>query len=78
MTAGLGTVLGTVAGLIPAYGLIRAFNEPDSTGYVSAVPFPFVVPWMLLGVTALAVPLLAALAAVLLTRSRLPLVRRIA
>ncbi|MBC7375122.1 MAG: FtsX-like permease family protein [Frankiales bacterium] len=78
VTAGLGTALGTVAGLIPAYGLIRALNEPDSTGYVRAVPFPFVVPWTLLGVTALVVPLLAALAALLLTRSRLPLVRRIA
>ena len=77
VTALLGTVLGTVAGLVPAYAFIGALNEPDSTGFVREVPFPFVVPWSLLGVTAVVVPLVAALAAVLLTRSRLPLVRRL-
>jgi putative ABC transport system permease protein len=78
VTAGLGTALGTVAGLVPAYAFIRTLNQPDETGYVRKVPFPFVLPWELLAVTAVVVPLVAALAAVLLTRSRLPLVRRIA
>lgn len=73
VTAGLGTALGTVAGLIPAYAFIQALNEGPRD-----LPFPFVVPWQLLAFTAGAVPVVAALAAVLLTRSRLPLVRRIA
>lgn len=77
VSAGLGTALGTVAGLVPAYAFIRAINQPED-GLVREVPFPFVVPWELLAVTGLVVPLLAALAAVVLTRSRLPLVRRIA
>ena len=72
VTAGLGTALGTVAGLVPAYAFIGALNEEQRN-----VPFPFVVPWSLLAVTGVAVPLVAALAAVLLTRSRLPLVRRL-
>lgn len=38
VTAGLGTLLGTVAGLVPAVGLIRALNAPDSTGYVRPSP----------------------------------------
>ena len=72
VTAGLGTALGTVAGLVPAYAFIGALNDEQPN-----VPFPFVVPWSLLAVTGIAVPLVAALAAVLLTRSRLPLVRRL-
>ncbi len=75
--AALGTALGVVAGLVPAVGFIRALNSPPD-GVPRAVPFPLVVPWELLLVTGLVVPLLAALAAVLLTRSRLPLVRRLA
>ena len=51
--------------------------ELGLTGFVREVPLPFVVPWSLLAVTAVVVPLVAALAAVLLTRSRLPLVRRL-
>ena len=78
VTAGLGTVLGTVAGLVPAVGLIRAINAPDATGYVRPVPFPVVVPWPSIAVTLLVVPLLAGLLAAALTRSRLPLVRRVA
>jgi putative ABC transport system permease protein len=75
--AALGTALGVVAGLVPAIGFIRALNAPVD-GIPRAVPFPLVLPWDLLLVTGLVVPLLAALAAVLLTRSRLPLVRRLA
>jgi len=73
----LGTALGVVAGLVPAIGFIRALNAP-ADGAERATPFPLVIPWELLLVTGLVVPLLAALAAVLLTRSRLPLVRRLA
>lgn len=80
VTAGLGTALGIVAGLVPAIGLLRALNStagrPD--GFVQELRYPLVIPWEHLAITALAVPLLAALAAALLTRSRLPLVRRLA
>lgn len=78
VTAGLGTLLGTVAGLVPAVGLIRALNAPDSTGYVRPEPFPLVVPWSSIALTLVVVPLLAGLLAAALTRSRLPLVRRAA
>ena len=77
VTAGLGTALGIVAGLVPAAGLIRALNEPVQ-GYTRPVPFELVIPWPILAVAGLVVPLLAVLAAMLLTRSRLPLVRRLA
>ncbi len=77
VTAGLGTALGIVAGLVPAIGLIRALNAPVD-GIARSPSFPLVIPWESLAVTAFLVPLLAGLAAVLLTRSRLPLVRRIA
>ncbi len=75
--AGLGTALGVVAGLVPAVGLIRAMNAPVD-GVARARPFPLVIPWETLAITGLVVPLIAGLAAVLLTRSRLPLVRRLA
>ena len=75
--AGLGTALGVVAGLVPAIGLVRAMNAPVD-GIAREKPFPLVIPWETLAVTGLVVPLVAGLAAVLLTRSRLPLVRRLA
>lgn len=75
--AGLGTGLGVVAGLVPAIGLVRAMGAPVA-GVARARPFPLVIPWERLAVTGLVVPLVAGLAAVLLTRSRLPLVRRLA
>lgn len=76
VTAVLGTALGVVAGLVPAYGLIVALNS--SLGAEDPAGYPLVVPWALLLVTAVVVPLLAALAAGALTRSRLPMVRRTA
>ena len=76
VTAGLGTVLGVVAGLVPAVAILRAVNSAGALRH--AVPLPIVVPWTNVAVTLLVVPLLAAGAAGLLTRSRLPLVRRLA
>ncbi len=67
--AGLGTLLGVAAGLVPAIALLRALGAHDR-------PYPIVLPWTNLLITATVVPLLAALAAALLTRSQLPLVRR--
>lgn len=78
VTAGLGTLLGVAAGLVPALGLIGALNSSAraAPGFAATDLYPVVVPWALLAVTVLVVPVLAALAAGLLTRSRLPLVRR--
>ena len=62
-------MLGVAAGLVPAVALLLALGEPGR-------PYPFVLPWTNLLVTAVLVPLVAALAAGLLTRRRLPMVRR--
>ena len=65
--AALGTTLGVLAGFVPALALIGAVDSLD-----------LVVPWTLLAAVVTGVPLLAAAAAWLLTRSRLPLRARIA
>jgi len=65
--AGLGTVMGIVAGFLPGAAIVIVVPE-----------MRFFVPWMTLGVTVLAVPLLAMLAALALTRSRIPMERRLA
>lgn len=61
----LGTVLGALAGLIPAYGVIRAHGG-----------MPFAVPWQTIGIVVIGVPVLAAIVTGALTRSRLPSERR--
>lgn len=77
VTAGLGTALGVVAGLVPAIGLLRALSSTSGLpAGEQAEPFPLVIPWENVAVTAIVVPLVAALAAAVLTRSRLPLVSR--
>jgi putative ABC transport system permease protein len=62
----LGTLLGVVAGFVPGVALLWA--RPG---------FDVVIPWRTLGLTLAVVPLLAGLGALLLTRSRLPLDRRL-
>jgi putative ABC transport system permease protein len=79
VTAGLGTVLGVVAGLVPAIGMVRALNaEALHAPFPRLDPYPLVLPWLNITVALVVVPLLAALAAALMTRSRLPMVRRTA
>ena len=65
--AGLGTVMGIVAGFLPGAAIVIV--DPEMR---------FFIPWTTLGVTVLAVPLLAMLAALALTRSRIPMERRLA
>jgi putative ABC transport system permease protein len=67
VVAGLGALLGTASGLVPMLGFLYADPEMQ-----------FVAPWRNLLVIALVVPAAAAVSAGLLTRSRLPLVRRVA
>ena len=66
MTAGLGTVLGSVAGIVPAVLMVTA------TGMARTA----VVPWLQLVVLLIAVPLTGAALAWLFTRARLPVSRR--
>ncbi|MCO4274806.1 hypothetical protein NG701_10260 [Pseudarthrobacter sp. HLT3-5] len=66
MTAGLGTVLGSVAGIVPAVLLVTA------TGIGGTA----VVPWLQLVALLIAVPLTGAALAWLFTRARLPVSRR--
>jgi putative ABC transport system permease protein len=63
----LGTLLGTVAGVIPAWTVIGAHGH-----------MPFAMPWPTVGVVVVGVPLLAAFVTALLTRSALPSERRLA
>ncbi len=77
-TAGLGTVLGVIAGLVPGVGVVLALNAANRQDVLSDDAYPLVLPWTNVLVTLLVVPAVAALAAALLTRSRLPVVRRMA
>ncbi|HEY9357299.1 MAG TPA: FtsX-like permease family protein [Arthrobacter sp.] len=66
MTAGLGTVLGSAAGTVPAVLVVTA------TGLARTA----VVPWLQLAALLVAVPLTGAALAWLFTRARLPMSRR--
>ena len=66
VVAGLGALLGTVGGFVPTVAYLYADTQ-----------MRFVAPWQNLLVIAVVVPAVAALAAGLLTRSRLPLARRL-
>ena len=61
----LGTLLGTAAGLLPAWAIVHAYGAMS-----------FVVPWQTIGIVVLGVPVIAALVTAMLTRSRLPSERR--
>jgi putative ABC transport system permease protein len=63
----LGSVLGVLAGLVPAIAIINA-----------RVEFPLVIPWPTLALTVVAIPTVIAALAGIFTRSRLPLERRLA
>jgi putative ABC transport system permease protein len=65
--AALGTALGVAAGFVPALALIGAVESLD-----------LVIPWLQLTEVLVGIPLLAGALAWLLTRSRVPLERRIA
>lgn len=80
--AALGCWLGLAAGLVPGIAVARPLTmadaDPDAGGAAPSGHGPIIdVPWPLLGLIGIAVPLAAMLAAGLLTRSRLPMARRI-
>ncbi|WCN82860.1 FtsX-like permease family protein [Micromonospora sp. LH3U1] len=74
--AGLGSVLGIVAGLGTAAIVLFSVNRQYATDWPVPDPYPFLVPWPALGVLVL-VPVVAMLGAGLFTRARLPIERRL-
>ncbi len=76
--AGLGTMLGGLAGLGGATVLIIAMNRQAAAEGETGPALPLVMPWQLLLLTMVVVPLIAMLGAGLLTRSRLAVERRLA
>jgi putative ABC transport system permease protein len=64
--SGLGTVLGVGLGGVLGFAMGALAGESK-----------FAVPWQHLAITVVAVPLLAVGVAIALTRSRLPMVRRV-
>ncbi|WP_410813006.1 FtsX-like permease family protein [Micromonospora sp. 067-2] len=74
--AGLGSVLGIVAGLGTAAIVLFSANRQYASDWPLREPYPFLVPWPVLGVLAL-VPMVAMLGAGLFTRARLPIERRL-
>lgn len=74
--AGLGSLLGTVAGVGAALAVLFALNRVYAGVWPEPVPYPISVPWLNIGVALLVVPLVAMLGTGLFTRSRLPIERR--
>jgi putative ABC transport system permease protein len=75
--AGLGSLLGAVAGLGAAVAVLLALNRRFADVWPAPTPYPILVPWLNVGVALVVVPLIAMLGAGLLTRSRLPIERRL-
>lgn len=73
--AGLGSVLGIVAGLGTAAIVLFSVNRQYADDWPLADPYPILVPWPALGVLVL-VPVVAMLGAGLFTRARLPIERQ--
>ncbi|MGC5029592.1 FtsX-like permease family protein [Micromonospora sp. DT229] len=72
----LGSLLGIIAGLGAALIILFFTNRQYAQAWPIEPPYPFVVPWLTLGVLVV-VPLVAMLGAALFTRSRLPVERRL-
>jgi putative ABC transport system permease protein len=75
--AGLGSLLGAAAGLGGAVAVLLALNRGLGDLWPAPTPYPIALPWLNLAVALLVVPAVAMLGAGLLTRSRLPIERRL-
>jgi len=75
--AGLGSLLGTIAGVGAASLLLFALNQGQAGVWPGAEYYPITVPWLNVIVALVVVPGVAMLGAGLLTRSRLPIERRL-
>ncbi|MFI5426775.1 FtsX-like permease family protein [Aeromicrobium sp. UC242_57] len=77
--ATLGTLLGIAVGFAPGIAVTWPLTSESYVSGVAEQVGPIIqVPWLLLGAIVVVVPLIAALAAMIFTRSRLPIVRRLA
>jgi putative ABC transport system permease protein len=74
--AGLGSLLGAVAGLGGSVAVLLALNRGYADLWPAPTPYPITLPWLNVAIAVLAVPLVAMLGTGLLTRSRLPIERR--
>jgi putative ABC transport system permease protein len=75
--AGLGSFIGTLAGLGASMAVLAALNQRYADVWPAPTPYPLAVPWLNVGAALIVVPLIAMLGAGLLTRSRLPIERRL-
>jgi putative ABC transport system permease protein len=75
--AGLGSLLGVVAGVGASVAVLFALNKRFVDVWPAPAPYPISVPWLNVAVALLVVPAVAMLGAGLLTRSRLPIERRL-
>jgi putative ABC transport system permease protein len=75
--AGLGSLLGTVAGLGGSIAVLIALNRGYGDLWPAPTPYRIAVPWLNVGIALVVVPLVAMLGTGLLTRSRLPIERRL-
>jgi putative ABC transport system permease protein len=75
--AGLGSLLGAAAGLGGAVAVLVALNRGYADLWPAPTPYPITLPWLNVGIALLVVPVVAMLGAGLLTRSRLPIERRL-
>jgi len=57
--------------------VLVALNRGYADLWSAPTPYPIAVPWLNVGIAVLVVPLVAMLGAGLLTRSRLPIERRL-
>lgn len=72
----LGAVLGVIAGLGAMFAVVWTLNLQFGKLYPREPLFPVEVPWPVLGVALVVIPVIAMLGAGLFTRSRLPVERR--
>jgi putative ABC transport system permease protein len=75
--AGLGSLLGAAAGLGGAIAVLFALNRGYADLWPAPTPYRIAVPWLNVAVAVLVMPVVAMLGAGLLTRSRLPIERRL-
>jgi putative ABC transport system permease protein len=75
--AGLGSLLGAMAGLGAAIAILMALNQRYVDVWPGPPRLPIAVPWLSLLMALVVVPFVAILGAGLFTRSRLPIERRV-
>ena len=74
--SGLGSILGVAAGLGLYAVWMSGLNHGNVDRWPRVLDYPFVVPWTNVVISLAVIPVLAAVGAALLTRSRLPIERR--